>query len=101
MKSYRPERVNCPIKLSKVDRDKSKIKLTEDKLTFQKVMEVCFYAYMKNNKAIMDLVSPYSDASNDKKRRRDLTELEAMDVLKLIEQEHNPFKFSEGDPNAK
>jgi hypothetical protein len=98
---YRAERVNCPVKLPKIDRDKSKVKLAEDRLTFQKVMEVCFNAYMKNNKAIMELVSVYSDTSDRKKTRRDLTELEAQDILKLIEAEHSPFNFSEGEPNAK
>jgi len=100
MRGYKAERVNCPIKLNKTDRDKSKIKLVEDKLSFQKMMEVCFYAYMKNNKAIMELVAPYADIKNDKKRRKELTELEAMDILKLIEQE-NAFKFAEGGADGK
>lgn len=54
-------------------------------------MEVCFYAYMRNDKYIMDLVSPYASPEYDKKRRKELTELEALEVLKLIESE-NPMK---------
>jgi hypothetical protein len=84
----RIEKVICPIKLPKVDRDKSKIKLVEDRLSFQKVMEVCFYAYLKNDPKIMELVTPYAGKT---KRGRELTELEAIEILKMLEAE-NPMK---------
>jgi hypothetical protein len=42
MRGFKPERTLVPFRLSKEDYEKSKIKLVEDHLTFQKVMEVLF-----------------------------------------------------------
>ena len=43
MKGLKRERVLVPIRLPKLDYDKCKIKVMEDHLTFQKVMEVLFF----------------------------------------------------------
>lgn len=42
MRGFKGQRVLVPFRLCKEDYDKSKLKLVEDHLTFQKVMEVLF-----------------------------------------------------------
>jgi hypothetical protein len=47
MKGFRPERKLVPLRFVKADYDKVKLKLEEDHLTFQKVMEVLFLRISK------------------------------------------------------
>lgn len=92
---YRPERKLIPIRLCKADYDKAKIKLEEDHLTYQKVMEVLFLGYLNDNKHIRAMVMKYSSPEQDKRRRHDLNSLEINEIRQLIEQEHSPIRFLE------
>lgn len=95
MKHKRPERVLVPFRACKEDYDKCKIKLAEDHLTFQKVMEVLFLAYMKNNKHIREMVMKFSNEAYDKKRRYELDALEINEIRQLIESDHSPLRLLE------
>jgi hypothetical protein len=64
----------------------------EDHLTFQKLVEVLLYAYLKDNKHIKEIVKQFSDFKNDKKRRNQLDDLEANEILRLIEEEYSPLR---------
>jgi hypothetical protein len=92
---YRPERKLVPIRLCKADYDKAKLKLEEDHLTYQKVMEVLFLGYLNDNKHIREMVMKHSSTTNDKKRRHDLNLLEINEIRQLIEAEHSPIRFLE------
>lgn len=95
MKGFKPERVLVPIRLPKTEYDKCKIKVTEDHLTFQKVMEVLFFAYMKDNKHVREMVLKFASEKQDKKRRGQLDDMEINDIRNLIESEHSPLRFLE------
>lgn len=67
----------------------------DDHLTFQRLVEVLLRAYLKDNKHVKELVKQYSDVKNDKKRRNQLDDLEANEILRLIEEEHSPLRLME------
>ncbi len=87
MKGFRPERKLVPLRFVKADYDKVKLKLEEDHLTFQKVMEVLFLGYLNNNKHIRELVMKHSGPINDKVKLKleedHLTFQKVMEVLFL------------------
>lgn len=95
MKGLKRDRVLVPIRLPKIDYDKCKIKVVEDHLTFQKIMEVLFFGYMKDNKHIREIVMKYASESQDKKRRHQLDDMEINDIRNLIEEEHSPLRLLE------
>lgn len=95
MRGYKPERVLCPVRLPKADYDAIKAKVMEDHLTFQKLLELLLLAYLKDDKYIKDLVKVHSDVKNDKKRRFHLDEIEANELLRLIEEEYSPLRSLE------
>lgn len=53
------------------------------------------FAYLKGNKHIKELLKQYSDVKNDKKRRNSLDDLEANEILRLIEEEYSPLRSVE------
>jgi hypothetical protein len=69
-----------------------KAKIVEDKITFQKLGEILFGAYLKNNKEIMRLVKKYADEKYARKRRYTFDEMEADELLRKIENEYSPLK---------
>jgi len=83
MSSY--EKKQCPIRLYPDNYDRIKIKVAQDQITFQKLGEIVFDAYLKNNKEIMRLVRKYADEKNSSKRRYTYTDLEADEILRQIE----------------
>jgi hypothetical protein len=92
----RPERKLVPIRLCKADYEKARVKLVEDRLNFQTVMEVLFLGYLKDNKKIREMVMKHSNVENDKKRRqRQLDTLEINEIRQLIEDQHSPLRFLE------
>lgn len=95
MKSFKSDRALVPIRLPKTEYNKCKIKVVEDHLTFQKVMEVLFYAYMKDNKHVREMVLKYAGEAQDKKRRNELDDMEINDIRRLIEEEHSPLRLLE------
>lgn len=86
------DKVQCPIRLYKDQYDKIKAKMVDDKLSFQKLSEILFTAYLKNNKEVMRLVRKYVDEKDEKKRRFNLDSIEREELLRLIEEEHSPLK---------
>mgnify|MGYP006921281378 CR=1 FL=1 len=95
MRGYKPARILCPIRLPKDDLDKVKAKVIQDQLTFQKLVEILLNAYVKGNKAIADIVAPFADAKNAKKRGFKLDDLEVSEILTLIEEEYSPLRSVE------
>lgn len=78
-----------------MDYEKSKIKLTEDGFSYQKVMEILFLEYMKNNKKIMEVLSKYKDSQEISRKSKSLDNLEIDQLRKLMEEEHSPLRFIE------
>ena len=86
------DKVQAPIRLYKSDYDRIKEKIVQDKVTFQKVVEVLLLAYIKGNKEIQNIVTKYADEKNDKKRRYSLDEVEVNELLRYIEEEESPLR---------
>jgi len=80
----------APLRFMPDDWKKIKAKMVVDKITYQKLGEILFKAYMRNNKEIMKLVLKYADDKENKKKRYGVTELEAEEILKYAEQ-HSPL----------
>jgi hypothetical protein len=89
------EKVQCPIRLYSSDYQKIKQKVVDDKITFQKLAEVLFLAYLKGNKETQRLVSKYADDNNVKRRRNYLSELENNELLREIEENFSPLRLLE------
>jgi hypothetical protein len=86
------KRKQCPIRLWEDDYNKVKAKIVQDKLTFQKLAEVLFKAYLDGNKEILKLVEKYSDQKSEKRRRyNQFTDFEADKILRIIEGEISPL----------
>lgn len=94
MNGYKAERVNCPVRLNKSDYEKSKIKLATDNLKYQRLMEILFLEYLKDNKKIMEILGKYAGPENDKKRTSKLDPLETDQLMKLLETE-SPIRLLE------
>ena len=85
------EKIQCPVRLYKDQYKKIKAKVIEDQITFQKLAEVLFNAYLKNNKEIARLVQKYGDEKNSKRRRFGLNSAEKEELLRMIEKECSPL----------
>lgn len=86
------DKIQCPIRLYESDYKRIKEKVVQDKVTFQKVVEVLLLAYIKGNKEIQNIVSKYADEKNAKKRRYSLDEVEVNELLRYIEEEESPLR---------
>jgi replicative superfamily II helicase len=67
---------------------KVKAKVIQDKLSIQKLAEILFDAYLKNNKEVCRLVEKYADQKHAKRRRFSLNEEEADEFMRRIEMEN-------------
>lgn len=86
------KRVQTPFRLNESDLFKVKELIAQDHITFQKLVEVLLLAYIKGNKEIKSIVTKYADEKSSKKRRYSLTDMEANDLLKFIEEEESPLR---------
>jgi len=81
------EKKQCPIRLYPDQIKKIKAKVMQDKLTFQKLAEILFSAYLKDNKEIKRLVQRHADEKYARRRRYQLTDMEAEELLRRIAKE--------------
>lgn len=88
----RQNRVQCPFRLSKDKLLKVKVKIKEDSISFQKLMEIMLNAYLRNNKEIMKMVNKYASDKHVKRRRGELSDFEYENVLSIIEEKHSPLR---------
>lgn len=86
------DKVQCQLRLYEDQYKKVKLKIVEDRITFQKLGEVLFEAYLSNNKEVLRLVRRHSNAKYSKKRRHELTFIERDELLRKIEKEHSPLR---------
>jgi hypothetical protein len=86
------EKIQCPIRLYKDQYQRVRAKASEDNISFQKLGEVLFGAYLKGNKEIMKLVEKHASEKSTKKKRGELTDLERDELLRVIEQEYSPLR---------
>ncbi len=96
------ERQLCPVRLHKDIYERVKAKTVLDKVTFQKLIEICLRGYLKDNKEIMRLVKKYADEKYLRKSRHNaFTELEEDEILRKLE-EASPLSDSvlEDNDNA-
>lgn len=86
------DKIQCPIRLYESDYKKIKEKAVLDRLNFQKIAELLLLEYLKGNKEIQKVVTKYAEERSTKKRRGALDEMEAKELLRLIEEEHSPLR---------
>ena len=86
------DKMQCPIRLHKDQYEKIRFKCAEDRITFQKLAEVCFRAYLKDNKEIRRLIKVWADSKYARKKRPILSDMESDELLRLIEEEHTPLR---------
>jgi len=86
------DKVQCPVRMYKDQYNKMREKASEDGMTFQKLSEILFNAYLKDNKGIRKLVEKYADSKHSRKKRPVLDNLESEELLRIIEQEHTPLR---------
>lgn len=84
-----------PFRLFPEDLLKIQQKIVQDKVTFQKLVEVLLLAYLKDNKEIKKIVAKYADEKSSKRRRNHLNDVEVNDLLKYIEEEESPIRHLE------
>jgi len=86
------DKIQCPIRLYKDQYEKVRYKCAEDRITFQKLAEVCFQAYLKDNKEIRRLIKVWADNKYARKKRPILSDIESDELLRIIEEEHTPLR---------
>ena len=84
-----------PIRLYPDQIEKIKAKTVQDGITFQKLAEVLFTAYLKGNKEINRLVEQFADDKKNKKKRYSFNEMEADELYRILEEEYSPLKYIE------
>lgn len=82
-----------PVRIYPDDWEKLKVKVKADGLSFQRLTEVLFRGYLKNNKEIKRLVRDFVESQGSRKSRAGLDEIEADELLRLIEEKHSPIRF--------
>lgn len=95
----RTNRVQTPIRLYESDYKRIKDKVVQDKLTFQKLVEVLLLEYVKGNKEMQKIVNKFADENNAKKRRYVLDDVESNELLRMIEENYSPLRLLENAAN--
>ena len=86
------DKMQCPIRLHKDQYAKVRSLCAEDRITFQKLVEVLLLAYTKNNKEINRLIKVYADSKYARKKEVAISEIESDELLSLIEENHTPLR---------
>ena len=89
------EKDQHPVRIYSDDWEKLKVKTKSDGISFQKLTEVLFKAYLKKNKEIMRLVDKFVEDKGTRKNRMGLDEIEADEILRMIEEEYSPLRTIE------
>lgn len=84
-----------PIRIYTDTWEKLKVKTKSDGISFQKLTEVLFTAYLKKNKEMQRLVKAFTEKKGVRHNRAGLDEMEADALLRLIEEEHSPLRLIE------
>lgn len=86
------KKVQHPVRIYEDDWEKLKVKTAADGISFQRLTEVLFRGYIKNNKEIRRLVNAFIEKYGTRKRRTGFDEIEADELLRLIEEKHSPLR---------
>jgi len=88
--AYKDKKLH-PLRLYPDEYAKIMLKAKEDGITFQKLGEIFFKAYMKDHKPTRRLVEKYIETHATKKSKSPYNEMEADEILRLIEKEYSPL----------
>ena len=83
------DKKQAPIRLYPEKYQKIKERLEEDGLSFQKLAETLFDAYLANNKEILRLVGKRIE---DRGNKNHLDSTEREELMRIIEKEHSPLR---------
>jgi hypothetical protein len=89
------KREQHPVRIYSDTWEKLKVKTSADGISFQKLTEVLFTAYLKKNKEITRLVRDFVDKKGTRKQRAGLDEMEEEEILRLIEEQHRQLRLIE------
>jgi len=84
-----------PVRIYRDTWEKLKVKTDTDGLSFQKLTEILLQAYLKGNKEVTRLVTSFAEKKGLRKNRSSLDEMEADELLRLIEEEYSPLRLIE------
>jgi len=84
-----------PVRIYSDTWEKLRVQTQADGITFQKLTEVLFTAYLKKNKEIKRLVQDFVEKKGTRKKRTGLDAMEADELLRLIEEEYSPLRLIE------
>lgn len=79
------KRILIPLRLYESDKNLLDKKVVEDKISMQKVIEVLVCQYLKDNKAIKEIIKEYTDQKYARKEATEFSEYEEDDLLRKIE----------------
>ena len=79
------DKIQCPVRLYSDQYKKIRAKAQRHELTYQKVAEILFEMFLKNNKEVMRVISKYTDEDYHKKKRHPIDEWEVDELLRRIE----------------
>lgn len=86
------DKIQAPIRLYSDQYDKLREKLRYDGLSYQKLAEVLFKLYIKNNKEVMKHVQKFVEQKGTRKDRPMLDEMESEELLRIIEESYSPLR---------
>jgi len=86
------DKVQAPIRLYPDQYEKIRTKARYDGLSYQKLAEILFKLYIKNNKEVMKHVNKFVEQKGNKKRRPMLDEMESDELLRMIEKNYSPLR---------
>lgn len=79
------EKKQCQLRFYSDEFEKIQEKCKEEDISYQRVGEILFGAFLKNNKEVMKLVRKYVEDHRDRKKNPTLDELERNDLYRLLE----------------
>ena len=89
------DKVQAPIRFYPEQYEKIREKAQYDGLTYQKLAEVLFRLYLKNNKEVMKHVNKFVEQLGGQVKNKPMfNEIESDDLLRLIEERYSPLSNS-------
>lgn len=86
------DKIQAPVRLYPDVYEKLREKVRYDGLSYQKLSEILFKLYLKNNKEVMKHVEKYVTQKGSRKRGPMLDEMESEELFRVIEENYSPLR---------
>lgn len=91
------DKIQAPVRLYPDQYEKIREKVRYDGLSYQKLAEILFKLYLKNNKEVMKHVEKFVEQKGNRKNRPMLDEMESDELLRVIEENYSPLREDRED----